>query len=568
MIPILVTAALFLAQQAPPPAPRTTANVEGTVVNTANAEPVAKAFVILRSVDEVQGISYAEQAEGNGHFHIDSVLPGSYFISASRQGFITPPDGAPGARPPRFTVEAAADLTGVTVRLTPLGVITGRVLDADGDPVRNATVSAMQSAYISGRRQLRNVMQVQTNSKGEYRMFDLKPGKYYVQASSAGGQNASAFVQSVRGPRPPNSYVPTFYPNSIDATSAVAVDLRAGAQLSGFDITLRAVVFHTVRVKIPDNTRASISPWIVLRNSEEGGTQSWRMARDAIEFLSVLPGSYVVMATRTEGATRSYARQELEVGDADVDGGTLTFSPGEDISGTLKIDKASLLPKNFHVMLQPDGFSLAGPAQTVIQPDGTFVFSDVAPGNYRLAFDANTLFYLKSIRIGDQELPDRRLDLTHGDAQLTLALATDVGQIDGTSSPHVRVTMFPEGDHAARDDLFKFVFTDEKGNFSFNGVAPGDYRLFAWQDVEQDAPQDPEFRKRFEKQSVVVKLPPNGNQTVQLPPIVAEVAHALLRAAFALMRTQGFPTAPPPEAHSSPYKAAHPADTSAQPPAD
>jgi hypothetical protein len=124
-----------------------------------------------------------------------------------------------------------------------------------------------------------------------------------------------------------------------------------------------------------------------------------------------------------------------------------------------------------------------------------------------------------------------------------------MGQIEGTSAAHVRVTMFPEGNHAARDDLFKFVFTDEKGNFRFTNVAPGDYRLFAWQDVEQGAPQDPDYRKPFENQSRLVTLPPNGKQTIQLPPIVTDVAHALLRAAFALMRTQGFPTAPPLEAH-------------------
>jgi hypothetical protein len=63
-------------------------------------------------------------------------------------------------------------------------------------------------------------------------------------------------------------------------------------------------------------------------------------------------------------------------------------------------------------------------------------------------------------------------------------------------------------------------FTDEKGKFHLRDVAPGEYKIFAWEDVPFGAPQDPEFRKPFEKQGLALKMEPNGHQTVELTTIV------------------------------------------------
>jgi hypothetical protein len=110
---------------------------------------------------------------------------------------------------------------------------------------------------------------------------------------------------------------------------------------------------------------------------------------------------------------------------------------------------------------------------------------------------------------------------------ISVILGADVGRIegvvvlaDGNPAPRVRVTLFPDGAHTGRPDLFKFAFTDDQGSFHFDKIPPGDYRLFAWQDVQPGEPQDPEFRKKFEKQSALVKLGPNSHETVPLTAIV------------------------------------------------
>jgi hypothetical protein len=100
-------------------------------------------------------------------------------------------------------------------------------------------------------------------------------------------------------------------------------------------------------------------------------------------------------------------------------------------------------------------------------------------------------------------------------------LGTDVGEVEGTvkkanGDPAVRVRVTLIG----RTDLFKFDFTDDEGKFHLPNVAPADYKIFAWEGAPFGAPQDPDFRKPFEKQGVAVKMTPNGHQTVELTTIV------------------------------------------------
>ncbi len=105
-------------------------------------------------------------------------------------------------------------------------------------------------------------------------------------------------------------------------------------------------------------------------------------------------------------------------------------------------------------------------------------------------------------------------------------LATDVGRIEGSvrtangePAPRVQVSAVPAGRHADRADLYNWTITNDKGDFRLSGIAPIEYKLFAWEDVDQGAPRDPEFRKPFEKRGVEVKLEPHGRVTVELQAI-------------------------------------------------
>jgi hypothetical protein len=86
------------------------------------------------------------------------------------------------------------------------------------------------------------------------------------------------------------------------------------------------------------------------------------------------------------------------------------------------------------------------------------------------------------------------------------------------------VTLIAYGTHLGRADLSHSGFTEEQGKFHLRNVAPGEYKVFAWEDVPIGAPQDPDFRKPFEKQAAAVKMEPNGRETVELTAISVKAA--------------------------------------------
>src|SRR5689334_5078247 len=236
---LALSAAGLFAQDTPAPPPRPPGRVEGKAVNTVNGEPVRKASVTLLSRKGAKGTSYIAQTDSNGHFQIDGVEPAEYGINAEHAGFLVRPPGAEGAPLPPVKVERDQAVPEVTIPMMPLGVVTGRVTDEDGDPARGVQVRAMQYGFNSGKRTLRNSSQVTSTDKGEFRLFGLRPGTYYLEATP---RQVQTYIRQagepVKGPRPPAAYAATFYPNVPDSPHAVPVEVGAGAVLRGIDIRL------------------------------------------------------------------------------------------------------------------------------------------------------------------------------------------------------------------------------------------------------------------------------------------------------------------------------------------
>ncbi len=521
----IVTLAVLLAQQvsAPasaPAAPVAPPRVEGRVVNALTGDPVRKATVVLRANDE-RGASYADETDSSGHFSMSDVEPGEYAVFAEHSNFFMRASGATGAPPPNIRVEKGQPVPAFTIQLTPPGAITGRVLDSDGDPVRGASVNALRYMYSNGHRRLANFEQVQTNDNGDYRLFGLRAGTLYLKATH--------YRQKTGGP---TETITSYYPGAPDESHASPVVLRAGAQLSGFDIRMQASGAYTVRAHFlePEDQVTRIPVFLL---SDQGFTpgQEVSISSGGVVFTAVPPGSYEVVAIRqAEGEKPAYARLPVEVVNADVDGGALSFLPAADIAGSIRVEGGPFSGfERMRVNLQPaHGGPMIGGLSSEVKPDGSFLVKNAPPAVFDVTVNRTPGVYLKSVRMGDKVLAGRRVDLTLKPEALTIVLGADMGLVEGSvanakGDPVVRarVTVIPYGDHSGRIDLARTGFSDEKGEFKIKNVAPGDFKVFAWEDVPVGAPQDPDFRKPFEKQAVNLRIQPSGHEKVSVTSIPA-----------------------------------------------
>jgi hypothetical protein len=234
---------------------------------------------------------------------------------------------------------------------------------------------------------------------------------------------------------------------------------------------------------------------------------------------------------------QSYAaRQAVEVGQADVDDVGLMIAPGVDINGKVKVEgNVDLANTNVNVILtSPDevfSFGSGGAAQ--VATDGTFTLKNVTAGTYVIRLvnpppDA----YLKEGRFGSDEVVEGRMTVQAGRTSnvLELTVSGNGGKVEGLVLTEEnlaysggQVALVPESmTLRERADLYKNGVTDQFGKFTLRGVRPGEYKLFAWDDVEPGSWHDPDFLRAYEQKGVKVKVTESGVETKELKVIAAQ----------------------------------------------
>src|SRR5262249_21695256 len=154
--------------------------------------------------------------------------------------------------------------------------------------------------------------------------------------------------------------------------------------------------------------------------------------------------------------------------------------------------------------------------------DGSMVFSNIEPQVYQVTADGiPDGIYLKSIRFGEQETRGSRIDLSAASSRLTLAFAAGAGQVSGSIQSAIDtprsgafVTIAPAGSMADRADLVRTVTAQFDGAFQIRNLAPGDYRIFAWEDFDSGLARALEFRHLLEGQSTPVTVRAGGSESI------------------------------------------------------
>jgi 5-hydroxyisourate hydrolase-like protein (transthyretin family) len=251
------------------------------------------------------------------------------------------------------------------------------------------------------------------------------------------------------------------------------------------------------------------------------------------EFPSVSPGSYTLLAT-TNGPNPHSSHRPVEVGHTNVDDVNLSIDPGISVAGRVRYDGDPPQPlPSLTVRMVPKntGIGMGQPQPAKVDPDGSFHFDDVNPELYTVNINTPQNLYLKSVRSGTTDVLISGLDLSNGAGSLDILLGTNPPQVSGTvtnaetGQPAVAVTVLlvPQEKERLNQSLFySYASTDQNGNFTFNRVMPGEYKAYAWEDVEYGKWYEPDFMKAYESKGEAVSAKENSPVTLKLNMIPAK----------------------------------------------
>jgi len=348
---------------------RPTASIRGVVVQSMNLQPVAKAVVRLSKGTTADPLIATTGADGR--FEFQNVAAGTYDLTASRSGYLVTEFGqrGPSGNGSKLTIEAGSSVDNVRLVMTATGTISGRVSDNSGDPLANVPVQALKYSYADGQRTLTQVKVDQTDDRGEFRLFWLPPGQYYISAQPLDGRASMVFMlnDSLSGAhklsfdangfmidtvsansgaqKPGEAFVPVYYPGTADPQSASRVEVRPGNETRGIDFILNPVTTRKVRGTVINGATgqlAEVANVQLVPRGNIGTTFRGTMDRGKFEVGGVLPGAYFLVATARMGAPSDVkvmgGRTIVDVGYSDLDNISVTIHPTIDIAGRVTME--------------------------------------------------------------------------------------------------------------------------------------------------------------------------------------------------------------------------------------
>jgi len=495
----------------------------GVVVDH-QGQPLRKAHVILHhDNEEDKSIITAE----NGTFTIGHLTPGRLTITVNKDGYIDP-----AKRPQRVTIPPATTAS-ITLTLQRTGSITGTVTDEDGDPIMGASIQIQR--WPRKKNQDYGNMAT-TDDRGSYRAYLLSPGDYTVTANFQDRREGN-----IHG-RPRGTYPPTSYPGTTDPTAAGLVRVTPGSETTGIDIPLQRATGVTITGMVtgepkdgPRFLAVSLEP--IAPRGTIGSSRNTIPRDGRFTLYDVFPGSYRATA-RSEDFNNEHqltVQQPVIVGAEDIHGLLLHLHPPVTLTGTITTPPGRTLPNGLLVILAPRdaGNQQSGGAGT-INPDGRFHLTNVSTGTYDMMLGATSTvaddLYVSSIRQGTTDaLTD---GITIGEeppAALEIVMQANGGTLDCTVNnatgdfvPESALMLVPDPPRHRQVTRLGNCSTNEQGNCTIKGIAPGEYHAYAFPNGMDMDYRDPDTYAPYTKYGKVITIGTGERQHVQLNEIPEE----------------------------------------------
>jgi len=549
----LLFASLQTTQEATSPSDKPTekqeCQISGQVVSQEGGHPLKNAHVLLRP-NKAKGTEkpQSQRTGEDGKFCFKNIAPGKYSFGAERRGYVPQKYGAEESwsEGTVLAVEKGQKFEPMLFRLARAGVISGKIVDEDGEAVPGAMVQAMippdEAQTMLGEHSGKSaelfknsfvpVAATATNDLGEYRLAGLPPGKYFVNAVDSGGKmNEMTFIFTGSGALGQDDdsseeYAPTYYPGTTRAGEAVPIEIKAGDETTAsLQLLHEKMVMVSGVVSNEDGTPPAHAFVMLMAAGNPLSMLSSRSYAQAesdghFSIRHVLPGTYTARAEsfdKGEDKGVLMTQQKVEVGQQDVSNLHMVMGKGTTITGKLTVEGGTLpKPSDLNLVLSSeDGFNSSWGE---VQKDGNLKVTGVAPGTYKVGVSGlPEHYYIKRVVYGPHASAERELTVESGaqPAKLELVLSPNAATVDGVVQnaklePVGGATVTLRTARQKDGESVSTAITDQNGRFELHGLVPGKYVVVARKGKkpasQQGPPETSVTLAESEKKTVTVRI--------------------------------------------------------------
>jgi hypothetical protein len=556
------------AQQ--PPMKTGTAHIRGRVVSFDTGSAVRRAAVRLTGPE---GSVRHTTTDGEGRFEFRELPAGRFNLWADKSGYLSAQYGQSRPSGSGQPIELADGLVldKADIVMTRASAISGRVLDEFGEPVTDATVTAMRSAWMNGRRGLQPAGRMATtNDLGQFRVFGLTAGDYYVSATVRDNAGMSMAVMTaapasgapVTGAATPSSgYAPTYFPGTASVAEAQKITIAAGQDAPNTDFALIPARLARITGTVVNAAGKPVEGTVVDAVARSGelafgpdAGRSTPTARDgAFILMGVPPGDYLLQTeplmimTSGSGDMMTFTAR-LGGGDAEIGSLPVTIS-GEDLSnvvivtskgatltGQVTFDGGAKPGSLTSLSMAAQPFGILGPmdefhgSRAAVGTDGAFAMRGLSGTRLIRPQGLPKGWMLKSVLANGVDVTDTGIEFKPGEAHTGIEV-TLTSKVTGISGSVKGPSGAPTGDYTVvlfSDDPQRWTLPNsryviraqpnEDGRFEVGGVPEGGYYAAATDTLLPDdwTATDPDVLDRLRTTATKVTLTEGTTKVVEL----------------------------------------------------
>lgn len=479
--------------------PDTKFKIAGRIVSSLTGTPLVKARVSLFDTGNPADAVWMITSE-NGHFEFGSLKPGKFSLQGAKRGFIPAAYEQHEQFSTAIVTGAGFDTENLVLRLTPLAVLSGKVIDESGDPVRNARVTLYVENHTAGMNRVTRANGGSTDDQGSYEFAALPPGNYYLSVAArpwyavhpvssraeGAGNSPSGVAQSLDV-----AYPTTYYNGATDADAATPIPIKGGDHLQ-VDIHLNPVPALHLVIHVSNDGQQGFSMPVFqkrvfdsLEYVQSEGAQS--VAPGVYEVTGVPAGKYSVRLREPKSGQLQQA-SEMDLGKDGQELDTSRGEPAATVKLSVKMPPQEPFPKQFQLALQDSRRQIV--AFKPVDAAGEATFEDLPAGKYAILVFTPTKRY-SVVRASSEgvEITGHDLNVTPGASlNFTLFLVGGVVTVEGFAKrgdkpvAGVMVALVPK-DPESHLEMFRRDQSDFDGSFVLRGVIPGSYTIVAVEDA-------------------------------------------------------------------------------------